>query len=88
MHSSARRACFQGLTDVVNRLLQTPNVTEQRDGRRDTPLMLARRCGHVHIEQLLLTAGAKDPAISQVPPSLRPGKPDASEQQQLHTTHL
>ena len=50
--------------------------------------MLARRCGHAHIEQLLLSAGAKDPPISQVTPSLRPGKLDASEQQQLHTTHL
>ena len=88
MHSSAKLACLQELTDVVNRLLQTPNVTEQRDGRRDTPLMLARRCGHAHIEQLLLSAGAKDSPISQVTPSLRPGKLDASEQQQLHTTHL
>ena len=67
-------ACLQDLVDVVEWLLQTPNVTEQKDGRRDSPLMLARRCGHSDIVGLLLAAGAKDPASSRVTQSLSPSE--------------
>jgi len=45
---------------VVTHILSTPNVTEQRDGRRDTPLMLARKRGLAAVEQALLQAGAND----------------------------
>ena len=68
-------AYVQGLVDVVEWLLQTPSVTEQKDGRRDSPLMLARRCGHSDIVGLLVAAGAKDPASSRVTQSLNPSEP-------------
>lgn len=45
---------------VVTHILAVPNVTEQRDGRRDTPLMLARKRGLAGVEQALLQAGAND----------------------------
>ncbi len=44
----------------MTHILSTPNVTEQRDGRRDTPLMLARKRGLAAAEQALLQAGAND----------------------------
>ncbi len=52
--------CVQNLRPVVDQILSTPGVTEQRDGRRDTPLMLARKRGLADVEQQLLAAGAKD----------------------------
>lgn len=36
------------------------NVTEQRDRRRDTPLMLAKKRGLTSLEDMLLAAGAND----------------------------
>ncbi len=50
----------QNLVSVVTHILAVPNVTEQRDGRRDTPLMLARKRGLAGLEQALLQAGAND----------------------------
>jgi len=48
------------MVSVVTHILSTPNATEQRDGRRDTPLMLARKRGLAGVEQALLQAGASD----------------------------
>ncbi|DBA69796.1 TPA: hypothetical protein ACH3X2_012518 [Trebouxia sp. C0005] len=53
-------AVWHNLASVVTHILSTPNVTEQRDGRRDTPLMLARKRGLACVEQELLQAGAND----------------------------
>lgn len=75
---SSKHACLQGLTTVIEWLLQTPNIIEQKDGRRDTPVVLARRCGHNHIEQQLLAAGAKEHPSFQATPSLNPSMPLSS----------
>lgn len=72
--SKLQIVCTQGLIDVVQWLLQTPNVVEQKDGQRDTPLRLARRSGHAHIVQLLMGAGAKESSSAAVRQDLRPGK--------------
>ena len=64
---------MQGLIDVVHLILQTPNVVGQKDGQRDTPLRLARRCGRAQIAQLLLDAGAKESASAAVSQDLTPG---------------
>ena len=52
---------MQGLTTAVQCILRVAsNATEQRDERRDTPLMLARKRSLVEVEVMLLAAGAKD----------------------------
>lgn len=51
---------MQNLVPVVTQILAVPNVTEQRDRRRDTPLMLARKRGLAGVEQAILQAGAND----------------------------
>ena len=51
---------MQGLQEAVKCILAVPNVTEQRDADRATPLMLARKRGCANIEAVLLAAGAKD----------------------------
>ena len=51
---------MQGLQEAVKCILAVPNVTEQRDADRATPLMLARKRGFADIEAVLLAAGAKD----------------------------
>lgn len=51
---------MQNLVSVVTHIVAVPHVTEQRDGRRDTPLMLARKRGLAAVEQALLQAGAND----------------------------
>lgn len=38
--------------------MSLPNVIEQRDGQRETPLAIAMRRGNVEMQQLLLAAGA------------------------------
>lgn len=40
-------------------LASLPGCLEQRDGRRETALAVARRRGHAAIEELLLEAGAR-----------------------------
>ena len=52
--------CMQNLQPVISQLLTSSNTTEQRDGRRDTPLMLARKRGLDQVVDMLLTAGARD----------------------------
>ena len=52
--------CMQNLQPVISQLLTLSNTTEQRDGRRDTPLMLARKRGLDQVVDMLLTAGARD----------------------------
>lgn len=62
-------ACMhmQDLRPAVTKILLVPNVTEQRDGRRDTPLMLAWKRGHADVASMLLAAGATDlPSCSPV----------------------
>ena len=51
---------MQNLQPVISQLLTLSNTTEQRDGRRDTPLMLARKRGLAQVVDMLLTAGAQD----------------------------
>ena len=51
---------MQNLQPVVSQLLTMSNITEQRDGRRETPLMLARKRGLERVVNMLLTAGASD----------------------------
>ena len=53
-------SCMQNLQSVISQLLTLSNTTEQRDGRRDTPLMLARKRGLENVVEMLLTAGASD----------------------------
>ncbi len=60
LHCLRSRHDVQNLASVVTHILSTPNVTQQRDGRRDTPLMLARKRGLAAVEQALLQAGAND----------------------------
>jgi hypothetical protein len=43
---------------VVTYLVSLPGVLEQRDGRRDTALAIAKCRGHSAVEQQLLEAGA------------------------------
>lgn len=52
--------CLQNLRPVISQLLTMSNTTEQRDGRRDTPLMLARKRGLKDVVGQLLAAGATD----------------------------
>lgn len=51
--------CAQGYESVVLFLASLPGALEQRDGRRETALAVARRRRHAAIEELLLEAGAK-----------------------------
>lgn len=51
---------MQNLQPVISHLLTLSNTTEQRDGRRDTPLMLAHKRGLEQVVDMLLTAGATD----------------------------
>ncbi|KAL4458557.1 hypothetical protein ABPG75_013422 [Micractinium tetrahymenae] len=53
------QAAWKGYESVVLFLASLPGVLEQRDGRRETALALARRRRHSTIEELLLEAGAK-----------------------------
>ncbi|KAL3141315.1 hypothetical protein ABBQ32_004903 [Trebouxia sp. C0010 RCD-2024] len=53
-------AVWHNLRPVISQLLTVPNTTEQRDGRRDTPLMLARQQGLKDVVCQLLAAGATD----------------------------
>lgn len=53
-------SCMQNLQLVISHLLTLSNTTEQRDGRRDTALMLARKRGLEQVVDMLLTAGATD----------------------------
>ena len=50
-------------------LASLPGVLEQRDGRRDTALGVARRRRHTAIEELLLEAGAKPEHASYQDPA-------------------
>lgn len=43
---------------MVQYLVSLPNVIEQRDGQRETPLAVAIRRGNREMEQLLLEGGA------------------------------
>lgn len=53
-------SCVQNLQPVISQLLTLSNTTEQRDGRRDTAFMLARKRGLEQVVNMLLTAGATD----------------------------
>jgi hypothetical protein len=59
----------QGYESVVLFLASLPGVLEQRDGRRDTALAVARRRRHTAIEELLLEAGAKPEHASYQDPA-------------------
>ncbi|EFN54330.1 hypothetical protein CHLNCDRAFT_135566 [Chlorella variabilis] len=51
-------AAWKGYESVALFLASLPGVLEQRDGRRETALAVARRRRHAAIEELLLEAGA------------------------------
>ena len=70
-------AAWQGQVDVVRALSTQPGVVEQRDGRRDTPLAVARALGHAAVEEVLLAAGANPHLASFA--SGPPAEPEGSE---------
>eukprot|EP00887_Chlorella_sp_A99_P006380 scaffold3.g6380.t1 len=55
----AHVAAWQGMANVLREVVQQPGVVEQRDGRRDTPLAVARLKHRAEAERVLLEAGAK-----------------------------
>lgn len=68
-------ACLQGYESVALFLASLPGCLEQRDGRRETALAVARRRGHTTIEELLLEAGARPEtaSFSSAPPASASG---------------
>jgi hypothetical protein len=75
---------MQGYESVVLFLASLPGVLEQRDGRRDSPLAVARRRGHRAIEELLVEAGARaEPATlsKEGPPRGSMAAGDAKEEE-------
>ncbi|GAB4821876.1 hypothetical protein N2152v2_008922 [Parachlorella kessleri] len=71
-------ATFKGYNTVVQFLASLPNVIEQRDGQRETPLAIAIRRGNLEMQTLLIEAGADlEHANFHREPPLAPAKKEA-----------
>ncbi len=73
---------LQGYESVALFLASLPGCLEQRDGRRETALAVARRRGHTAIEELLLEAGARPETASfgSAPPASTSGSREGGEE--------